>query len=59
VRGVIGHEPLGEELAQLISHYLMRLPEEVAASPGYRCCRNMRIHSLARQMDGPIGYVCV
>ena len=33
---VIGHEPSAEELAKVISHYLMRLPEEVASSPGYR-----------------------
>jgi phosphoglycolate phosphatase len=33
---VIGHEPSAEELAKVISHYLMRLPEEVAASPGYK-----------------------
>ena len=33
---VIGHEPSPEELAKVISHYLMRLPEEVAASPGYK-----------------------
>jgi phosphoglycolate phosphatase-like HAD superfamily hydrolase len=33
---VIGHPPSPAELATVISHYLMRLPEEVAASPGYR-----------------------
>jgi phosphoglycolate phosphatase-like HAD superfamily hydrolase len=33
---VIGHEPSPEELAKVISHYLMRLPEEVASSPGYK-----------------------
>src|SRR6266542_4409032 len=33
---VIGHEPSPEELAKVISHYLMRLPEEVAASSGYK-----------------------
>ena len=33
---VIGHEPSAEELARLVSHYLMRLSEEVAQSPGYR-----------------------
>jgi phosphoglycolate phosphatase-like HAD superfamily hydrolase len=33
---VIGHEPSPAELAKLISHYLMRLPEEVASSSGYR-----------------------
>jgi phosphoglycolate phosphatase-like HAD superfamily hydrolase len=33
---VIGREPSPEELAAVISHYLMRLPEEVASSPGYR-----------------------
>jgi phosphoglycolate phosphatase len=32
---VIGHEPSAEELAKVISHYLMRLPDEVAASTGY------------------------
>lgn len=34
--GVIGHEPSPEELAKVISHYLMRLPDEVAASSGYK-----------------------
>jgi phosphoglycolate phosphatase len=33
---VIGREPSPEELATVISHYLMRLPEEVASSPGYK-----------------------
>src|SRR5438552_7152034 len=33
---VIGHEPSPPELATMISHYLMRLPEEVAGSSGYR-----------------------
>jgi phosphoglycolate phosphatase len=33
---VIGHEPSPAELAKVISHYLMRLPEEVASSPGYK-----------------------
>ena len=33
---VIGREPSPEELAAVISHYLMRLPEEVADSSGYR-----------------------
>ena len=33
---VIGHEPSPEELANVISHYLLRLPEEVASSPGYK-----------------------
>jgi phosphoglycolate phosphatase len=33
---VIGHDPSQEELATVISHYLMRLPDEVAASPGYK-----------------------
>ena len=30
--GVIGREPSTEELASVVSHYLMRLPEEVAQS---------------------------
>jgi phosphoglycolate phosphatase len=34
--GVIGREPSDEELARVVSHYLMRLPEEVAQSTGYR-----------------------
>ena len=34
--GVIGHEPSPEELARVISHYLLRLPEEVAHSSGYK-----------------------
>jgi phosphoglycolate phosphatase len=33
---VIGREPSTEELARVVSHYLMRLPEEVAQSSGYR-----------------------
>src|SRR3989442_14251434 len=33
---VIGHEPSSEELAKVISHYLLRLPHEVATSPGYK-----------------------
>ena len=33
---VIGHEPSPDELAKVISHYLLRLPEEVASSPGYK-----------------------
>src|SRR6266508_3814893 len=33
---VIGRQPSDEELARVISHYLMRLPEEVASSSGYR-----------------------
>ncbi|MDP9257305.1 MAG: HAD family hydrolase [Actinomycetota bacterium] len=33
---VIGREPSDEELARVVSHYLMRLPEEVAQSTGYR-----------------------
>lgn len=35
-RSVIGHEPSPTELARVISHYLMRLPQEVAESSGYR-----------------------
>jgi len=35
-RAVIGHEPSAEELARVVSHYLMRLPEEVTQSSGYR-----------------------
>lgn len=33
---VIGREPSDEELARVVAQYLMRLPEEVAHSPGYR-----------------------
>ena len=33
---VLGHEPSPAELARVVSHYLMRLPEEVAHSAGYR-----------------------
>jgi len=33
---VIGHEPSPEELAKVISRYLLRLPDEVAASSGYK-----------------------
>jgi phosphoglycolate phosphatase len=33
---VVGREPSAEELARVVSHYLMRLPEEVAQSSGYR-----------------------
>jgi phosphoglycolate phosphatase len=32
---VMGHEPSTEELARVVSHYLIRLPEEVAQSSGY------------------------
>ena len=32
----IGREPSPAELATVISHYLMRLPEEVSRSSGYR-----------------------
>ena len=35
-KSVIGHDPSPEELAKVISHYLLRLPEEVASSPGYK-----------------------
>jgi phosphoglycolate phosphatase len=35
-RSLIGHEPSPAELARVISHYLMRLPEEVADSSGYK-----------------------
>ena len=34
--GVIGREPSDEELARVVSQYLLRLPEEVAHSSGYR-----------------------
>jgi phosphoglycolate phosphatase-like HAD superfamily hydrolase len=33
---VIGCEPSDEELARVVSQYLMRLPEEVEQSPGYK-----------------------
>jgi phosphoglycolate phosphatase-like HAD superfamily hydrolase len=35
-KAVIGHEPSAEELARVLSHYLMRLPEEVASSSSYK-----------------------
>lgn len=35
-RAVVGHDPSTEELARVVSRYLMRLPEEVARSSGYR-----------------------
>ena len=35
-KAVIGHEPSAQELARVVSHYLMRLPEEVASSSGYK-----------------------
>ncbi len=35
-KGVLGREPEEEELAQLIMGYVMRLPEEIEASQGYR-----------------------
>jgi phosphoglycolate phosphatase len=35
-RGVIGREPSPAELSAVMSLYLMRLPEEVRLSPGYR-----------------------
>jgi phosphoglycolate phosphatase-like HAD superfamily hydrolase len=33
---VVGHEPTEEELSRVMSHYLMRLPDEVARSSRYR-----------------------
>jgi phosphoglycolate phosphatase-like HAD superfamily hydrolase len=33
---VLGRKPSAEELGRVVSHYLMRLPEEVAQSSGYR-----------------------
>jgi phosphoglycolate phosphatase-like HAD superfamily hydrolase len=33
--GAVGREPSPEELARVLSHYLMRLPDEVARSSGY------------------------
>jgi phosphoglycolate phosphatase len=39
--GVIGHEPSTQELARVMSHYLMRLPEEVAQSSGYRVLKGV------------------
>jgi phosphoglycolate phosphatase len=35
-KAVIGHEPSAQELARVVSHYLMRLPEEVEGSSGYK-----------------------
>ena len=35
-KGVLGREPSSGELSAVMSLYLMRLPEEVAQSPGYR-----------------------
>src|SRR5262245_39366801 len=34
--GVVGHEPSGEELAELMARRLAYLPAAVAESPGYR-----------------------
>src|SRR5438093_6338123 len=34
--GVMDRSPTDREMAQLLAGYLQRLPEEVAASPGYR-----------------------
>jgi phosphoglycolate phosphatase-like HAD superfamily hydrolase len=33
--GAIGHDPSPEEQSRVIAHYLLRLPDEVAASAGY------------------------
>lgn len=35
-RGALGRDPEEEELAQLIMGYVMRLPDEIEASEGYR-----------------------
>ena len=35
-KAVLGREPSAEELARVMSQYLLRLPEEVAQSSGYR-----------------------
>ena len=49
-RAIIGHDPSNEELARVVSHYLMRLPEEVARSPGYRVLDGVEglLHRLCR-----------
>ena len=40
--GTLGREPNDDELAQLIMGYLMRLPDEVLNSPGYRVFDGVR-----------------
>jgi phosphoglycolate phosphatase-like HAD superfamily hydrolase len=35
-RGTLGREPTTDEVIRLMMRYVLRLPEEVAASPGYR-----------------------
>jgi phosphoglycolate phosphatase-like HAD superfamily hydrolase len=49
---VIGHEPSAEELARVVSHYLMRLPEEVAQSSGYRVLDGVEEQLLRLCRDG-------
>ena len=51
-RAVIGHEPAAEELALVLSHYLMRLPEEVAESSGYRVLDGVEEQLLRLCRDG-------
>jgi phosphoglycolate phosphatase len=40
--GVIGREPSTEELASVVSHYLMRLPEEGHSRPATTCSKASR-----------------
>jgi phosphoglycolate phosphatase len=35
-RGTLGREPTSDEVIRLMMHYVLRLPVEVATSPGYR-----------------------
>lgn len=51
-RAVLGHEPSAEELARVLSHYLMRLPEEVAQSSGYRVLEGVEEQLLRLCRDG-------
>ena len=53
---VIGHEPSTEELDRVVSHYLTRLPEEVAQSPGYRVLDGVEEQLLRLRRSGfPLG----
>lgn len=51
-KAVIGHEPSEEELARVLSRYLLRLPEEVARSAGYRVLDGVEDQLLGLCRDG-------
>ena len=41
-RGALGREPTTDEVIRLMMRYVLRLPEEVASSPGYRVMPGVR-----------------